>query len=106
MEKDIVVMGIKYNVEFTFGEIIAKILNDEVTFPDGYNNVEPADMCFMKTNHPYTIVSFGNTSVNYDYIDSGIIEVVIHEKDNLPLFIKYSDGWRIIAPWIERVNNE
>lgn len=94
-------LGIGYNVEFTFGEIVAKIVDENVIFPEGYDKVEPAIMKLVETSYPYKIVSFGNTVVNYDYLDSGLLCVAIHETDNLPLFAKYNDGWKIIAPWIE-----
>lgn len=98
---NITCMGVEYNIEFTFGEIVAKIVNEDIIFPMGYSKVEPAMMKLVETNYPYKIASFGNTVVNCDYLGSGLLCVAIHESDNLPLFAKYSDGWKIIAPWIE-----
>lgn len=102
MSKNITVLGILYTVEFIHGTIIAKIIDRDITFPDGYSRIEPEVMEEAFTKHiGYEVVSFEGTTINRDYLNNGLLCVAIHETDNLPLFAKYNDGWKIIAPWIE-----
>lgn len=101
MSQELTCMGIGYKVILNLDGVVARICDDEVIFPEGYSKVEPAIMKLVETKYPCRIALFGNTVVDCAYLDSGLLCVAIHESDNLPLFAKYKDGWRIIAPWIE-----